>query len=414
MTGYEPLDLSTEANAGADGFSSSLRPAVGAVTLRGLPFRIGSGSADDPRPYVRFGPGGRGNPLRLAFPRPARTVIVAHLLLGSDIPAGGPIGSAVAEYELGLDRGSPIVVPIRETFEIAALPQLDGPGAEPSAWRVSTASFLALPDRHDPLAPRGAGPWELAGRRMMESEQAAADGFRLWSWRSADGRLATGLTIRPTGVAFIVAGVTVGDLDEDPFVRTGPGPRHDHLLGPTADGESRPLETVVDRGVATFTRRTQPGPPGAFLADPVAGWGQAAVPADRVGQPAVRPTPISRPPRRRPSRSGAATRRSARSAGATSWTVAAPRIPVGSASSGWTGPGMGPHDRGRRCHRPPGAVPGPLPYGVGDPIAAARPPRPRQLRPPTWHIDIGGDMRLGQSHTPTSTAPARAGCRAAM
>ena len=416
MTGYEPLDLSTEVNAGADGFSSSLRPAVGAVDAARLPFRIGSGEPRIPGPYVRFGAGGRGDPLRLEFPWPARTVIVAHLLLDSDIPTGGRLGSAVADYELGLDGGTPIVVPIRETFEIAALPQLDGPIAESLAWRVSTASFLALPDRHDSLAARGAGPWELAGRRLMESEQAAPDGYRLWSWRSADGRLATSLTIRPTGVAFIVAGVTVGDIDEDPFVRASREPVTITLLGPAAEGESQPLQTVVDRGVATFTRRTQPGSPDTFLADPIAGWGQAAVPADRVGQPG---SPAYAHIAAHPSAT-IEVRRGDTTIGAVRWGDVMDRgsaVDPGRVRVEWVGsdPAVGPHDRGRRSHRPPGAVSDPLPVGVGDPMAAAWASRPRQRRPAVVahgrrrrHPPRGGAVRA------SSMADARAGCPRAM
>ncbi len=295
MPGYQPIELSEHANVGYEAFASPIRPPVGQVTLRGLPFRIGSGRADEQRPFVRLGPGGLPGPLHLTFPWPARTIVVAHLLLDSDVMAGGPIGVAVADYEIGLDDGGSVSVAIRELFEIGALPRPDLGGSGPAAWRVSTTSFLARPDVPDKLAQRLSGPWEAAGRRMTEVEQGAADGYRLWAWRAPDDRLATGLTIRPTGPAFVVAGVTIGDLAEDPFVTTGREPVTITLLdgaGGAGAGEGAaagrtlpPLEVHVDRGVATFVWPTQPGSVEAFLSEPVRGWGQPPVTAGQIGAP---------------------------------------------------------------------------------------------------------------------------------
>ena len=98
MHGYQPIDLSQHANAGRDVFASPVRPPAGELALRGLPFRIGSGPRDDPQPFVRLGVGGHGGPLTLTFPWPARTIIVAHLLLDSDVMLGGPVGAAVAAF----------------------------------------------------------------------------------------------------------------------------------------------------------------------------------------------------------------------------------------------------------------------------------------------------------------------------
>ena len=278
MPGYTSIDLSIHRNERPDAFASSLRPPTGDVLLRGIPFRIGDAGSGPP--YVRLGPGGHAGPLRLAFPDPARTLVVAHLLLDSGIPAGGPVGLAVADYMIGLEDGTSVTVQIRELFEIGALVRHDPSGATDPAWRVGTASFLAASDVPDPLAARGSGPWSQAGRRMMESGQGFPDGYRLWTWRDPDRRRATSLEIRPTGAPFIVAGITVGDLDEDPIVRTAREPIRITLLDPAEAARGGELETVVDRGVATFTWQVLPGTPQGFLAERVAGWGQ---PLDQAG-----------------------------------------------------------------------------------------------------------------------------------
>ena len=272
MPGYEPVDLSLHWNAGPEAFVGGPVPPSGDVDLRGLPFRIGEPNGE--RPYVLMGPGGHVSRLEIPLPWPAPTIVVAHVLLDSEVPSGGPVGLRVADYVVGLDDGTSIAVPIRELYETGALFRPDGPGATPAAWRVGSASFLAAPDVPDQLLSHAAGPWSQAGRRMMESEQGFPDGYRLWTWRSPDGRRATSLRIDPIGAPFVIAGVTVGDLDEDPIVRTSREPIRITLLDPVEAGREGELETIVDRGVATFTWPVLPGSPDAFLAERIKGWGQ--------------------------------------------------------------------------------------------------------------------------------------------
>ena len=272
MPDYEPVNLTPHRNAGMDLFGDAPALPTGDVRLRGLPFAIGE--AHDSPPFVGLGPGGHLGPVDIAFPWPARTIVVAHLLVDSDVPIGGPVGLPVADYEITLDDGGSVTVPIRELFEIGALFRPDPIGEDGPARRVGTASFLAAPDVSDSLRARGDGPWADAGRRMMESDQGFPNGYRLWTWRTEDARRATGLRLTARGAPFVVAGVTVGDLDEDPIVRSPREPIRITLLDPAEAAGGGELETVVDRGVATFTWPVLPGTPDAFLADRVLGWGQ--------------------------------------------------------------------------------------------------------------------------------------------
>ena len=226
MPDYEPVNLTPHRNAGMDLFGDASALPTGDVRLRGLPFAIGE--AHDGPPFVGLGPGGHLGPVDIAFPWPARTIVVAHLLVDSDVPIGGPVGLPVADYEITLDDGASVTVPIRELFEIGALFRPDPIGEDGPARRVGTASFLAAPDVPDSLRARWDGPWADAGRRMMESDQGFPNGYRLWTWRTEDARRATGLRITATGAPFVVAGVTVGDLDEDPIVRTSARAHPDH------------------------------------------------------------------------------------------------------------------------------------------------------------------------------------------
>ena len=196
---------------------------TGDVLLRGLPFRIGE--ADGGRPFVRLGPGRPCGSIDIAFPWPARTIVVAHLLIDSEVPGGGPVGSAVADYVIALDDGGSVAVPIRELFEIGALFRPDAIGGRrPRPGGSAAASFLAAPDVPDRLRARAAGPWSQAGRRMMESEQGFPTAIACGHGARQDGRARPACDIEASGAPFVVAGVTVGDLDEDPIVRTAREP----------------------------------------------------------------------------------------------------------------------------------------------------------------------------------------------
>ena len=72
-----------------------------------------------------------------------------------------PVGEPVAEYVVRYADGGEAHLPIRERFEIAAVP---------NPW--GQAPLLAWPDGDDELLPRNEGPWEHAGRRQTEDLMA--------------------------------------------------------------------------------------------------------------------------------------------------------------------------------------------------------------------------------------------------
>lgn len=390
MPGYEPIDLSVHRNARVEAFAAGPNlPTlpVGDVFLRGLPFQIGEGVGGTP--YVRVGPGGHTEPLHIPFPWPARTIVVAHLLLDSEVPRGGPAGRPVADYVIGLDDGTSITVPIRELFEIGTLFRPDPSGATAAAWRVGSASFLAAPDVPDRLHDRASGPWSQAGRRMMESEQGFPDGYRLWSWRDPDGRRATSFEIRPTGAPFIVAGVTVGDLDEDPIVRTAREPIRIALLDPGEAARGGDLEIVVDRGVATFTWPVLPGSPESFLADRLRGWGQPTDPAGPACAE-VAATPSATVHVRREGTTLASVRWGDVIENGVAEDPGRARIEWVDRTRQWVHTTVADEATGRpvpcRIHFRSLAGVSWQPHGHHDHVNSDL---------PSWHMDVGGDIRLG-------------------
>jgi hypothetical protein len=66
------------------------------------------------------------------------------------------MGEVIAHYIFRLADGEHVRAPIRERFEIAAVP---------TPW--GGFPFLALPDRKEELIPRAAGEWGLLGARQV-------------------------------------------------------------------------------------------------------------------------------------------------------------------------------------------------------------------------------------------------------
>src|SRR5579859_2522469 len=150
MPSYEPVDLSTACNAGVDVLGDEPGDVpLGRVELRGLPFLIGSEPPSAARCFLL-----PAAPASVSVGRLAPRVIVAHRLLEPGAPAGHAVGRVVAEYAFHLAGGEVVVAPIRERFEIQAVP---------TAW--GRGPFLADPDTSDYSLPRFAGDWDMAGVR---------------------------------------------------------------------------------------------------------------------------------------------------------------------------------------------------------------------------------------------------------
>ncbi|MDQ6672685.1 MAG: CehA/McbA family metallohydrolase [Chloroflexota bacterium] len=264
---YQPVDLAAYCNAGVELFEGqgAQEPPLGDQVFHGLPIHINN---DGTRAFIAFGTGLNQQPRTIPIHARAYSLIVAHRLLGSEIMAGGPVGEGVATYVVRLSDGSQHRVPIRERFEIADL----------ADW--GQLPFLALPDQKNALHDRWAGRWSAAGERQTEAVQGWPRHYYLWRWMNASGDAAIeSIEIVPLGPRFLVAAVTLGLTDEDPFVRDGTLPvridlkARDLAARPLQAGPSS-LQVVVDRGVSSYVHQLPERSPDAFLADALAGWGE--------------------------------------------------------------------------------------------------------------------------------------------
>jgi hypothetical protein len=234
-----------------------------------LPFRIG----EPARAFVLFGRGGRTELLDIPINATAYCAIIAHRLLESQLLTGGPVGEAVATYTFRLSDGSQHQVPIRERFEIGDL----------GNW--GQLPFLARPDQAHRLFDRWSGAWSLAGGRQTESIQGLPRGYFLWYWKNPAPHVQIeSLEIAPRGPRFLVAALTLGLVDEEPFTRDGTVPVRIELVDhQRAESRLHPdgldLRVTVDRGTSGYAYQLRRESSAAFLTDAFAGWGEAQNPA---------------------------------------------------------------------------------------------------------------------------------------
>jgi hypothetical protein len=206
MDAYEPLDLSAVCNAGLDVLGQNRRAPIGQQSFHGLPFVIGNADGSASKCFVGAGDG-LGESTQIPIGKAARNVIVAHRLLSSEIMNNGQLGNHVADYQF-TSGGETVTVPIRERFEIVAVPY---PGGSP---------FTSFPDQKDGLQPRYEGPWGNAGRRQMEAVRGTSRGYVLWVWQNPNpDQVIDVLEITPLGPPFIIAAITLGYVDEFPISR---------------------------------------------------------------------------------------------------------------------------------------------------------------------------------------------------
>ncbi|NUP99886.1 MAG: CehA/McbA family metallohydrolase [Armatimonadetes bacterium] len=265
MNEYEPLDLSAYANADGTILPHPNAP-CGAVQVRGLPFLIGSETPGGQSLIVLEG---GQQAVRLPVGRPCRRLLVLHVLLETQVMEGGPVGLPVATYRFCLAGGEVVEQTIRERFEIAV--------ARPP-W--GQQPFCCHADHPDSKPDREAGPWGSAGLRLTEAAQAGARYFYLWSWQVPAGALLESLEIQPRGPRFAVAAVTLGQLDEEPVPREAAVP----VVIELTDDLPRAghLDLDVDRGTATYVQALPAA--AADPAAPLAGWGE---PQNTAAAPAV-------------------------------------------------------------------------------------------------------------------------------
>lgn len=391
MRDYEPIDLSKWCNAGLAALGPDANAALGEQTFRGLPFLI---APNDKRCFIAFGKGFRTSPLRIPLGRSAHTLIFVHRMLASNTLEGGPAGVTVARCAFIYADGSRVDQAIRERFEIGM----------PWTW-IRDQPALAVPDRKHALAPRYAGEFSRAGRRSTGVIEGPTS-YYLWAWRNPrPERLIESIEITPETGQFLLATLTVGNVDEHPLVPSAARPVRIDLKDPVAADRPFDLEVDVDRGYATYPFPLPREGPEHFLSSPMAGFGEVPITGDMPpeGQgPYVRlqptspayvyvaATPSATVTVRQDGVVLAEAKWSAIEEGG-STTAGGARITMAESGRNWVRTRVIDSKTGEpipcRIHfRSPDGVPY-QPHGHPDQVSADI---------ESWHADVGGDVRLGR------------------
>ncbi len=377
MQDYQPLNLSAHCNVGVNILGENANPAIGEQTFHGLPFQIGSGG----NCFLGFGTDVNTDSISIELNEKPKRVIVAHRLLESKIFEGDAVGRLVANYIFHYADGESVSVPIRERFEIAVIP----PG-----W--GQMPFLAWADRKDGLHPRYEGSWGSAGNRQTEATQAGPSNYYLWVWENPNpSEPIESIEIVPAGLKFIVAAVTLGHLDEAPITRRAT--REVKITLPQDEDAQKPFRMAVDvdRGVATYPYPLPEQSADDFLNDERKGWGEQQNNSSRAAYATVSATPSAT----------VTVKNHDEELGAVKWgeleekgnVQPNERVQVELIDTGrnWVHTTVIDHDTGQpvpcRVHfRSPKGVPY-APHGHHAHINSNM---------GTWHLDVGGDVRLGQ------------------
>jgi hypothetical protein len=375
MSEYVPVRLADFHNAGLALLGADATAPIGAQQFRGLPFLIGE---NPERCFVALGREGRCEPLRIPIGGPARSVVVAHRLLETKILDGAPLGEVVADYVLVYQDGQEVRVPIRDGYEVRFVS---------GAW--GEFAFGALSNRNDTRPTRYVGRFEGAGGRQTEVSGWTPPDYYLWAWLNPrpEQPLAA-LTIVPKGPRLLIAALTLGQANEHPFVRSGARPVKIVLADP-ADARPFDLGVEVDRGVATFPYPLPQEPADVFLADPFAGWGETLNEHSSPAYVKIAATPSAT----------VRVTQAGEELGTARWAqieeqtvVATPRVRLEMVDPGqnWVRTTVVEDETGRpvpcRIHfRSPDGIPY-QPHGHHAHVNSNM---------ETWHVDVGGDVRLG-------------------
>jgi len=376
MDEYTPIDLVAFHNAGLALLGEQGTAPIGPQQFRGLPFLVGT---NPEHCFIAFGEGLQHAPLSISIDESVWSVIVAHRLLASGISAGGPVGEPIADYVFTYQSGDEVRVTIRDRFEITEIP---------TAW--GQLPFRAVPDQSNSLPGRYEGRFDEAGQRQTEVNEAEARGYYLWAWQNPrpEQPLAA-LTVIPAGPRFLIAGVTLGHSDEYPFVRSGARPLKMTITDPAAAARPFDLAVAVDRGVTTFPYALPRQSPDEFLVDPLAGWGEALNEQSSPASVEIAALPSAT----------VTVTQGGDVLGTARWgeieekkVVKLPRVRLELLDTGrnWVRTTVVDDETGQpvpcRVHfRSPDGIPS-QPHGHHQRINANM---------DTWHIDVGGDVRLG-------------------
>ena len=377
MPDYQPISLSTLCNVGTEIIGVNAALNTGPQTFHGLPFNISEGE----KCFLGFGDEANTDSIQIPINSNPKRIIIAHRLLESRIHEGEPIGRLIANYVIQYTDGMSMSVPIRERFEIGSVPQ---------GWGQQT--FIAVPDTKEGLHARHQGPWGSAGNRQTEATQCVPRNYYLWIWKNPnpDKEIAH-IEIRPQERKFIVAAITLGYLDEDPIPRR-PN-REVKITLPQAEDADKPfdMEVNVDRGTATYPYALPENSSDAFITDDFKGWGESQNNKSSPAYVEVSATPSAT----------VEVKNRGEVLGTVNWgelqkkRVVQPnervKVEVIDTGRNWVHTTVIDEDTNKpvpcRVHfRSPHGVPY-APHGHHAHVNSNM---------GTWHVDIGGDVRLGQ------------------
>ncbi|MBI4553301.1 MAG: CehA/McbA family metallohydrolase [Candidatus Latescibacteria bacterium] len=383
MPDYQPIDLAGFCSVGKLFISPGADPPIGSQTFHGLPFKVGADDPDPTRCFIGFGgeAGLQDGSVTIPINATARRILFAHALLESQVMEGEKFGRVVAQYVFRFTGGEAVRVPIRERFEVGAVAPAQGGGAP----------FLAVPDQKESLMPRYQGEWSLMGRRQTEASRGGARGYYLWVWENPHpDRMIESIVLEPGGRKFLIAAITLAHVDEPPFCRTGK--REVKITLPQAEDAEKPfqVEVDVDRGVATYPFPLPDQPADEFLSNDFKGWGEEQNPKSSPAYVEIAAIPSAT----------VTVKNDGETLGQANWgelqekgRVETPRVRLEVVDRGrnWVHVTVLDDETGKpvpcRVHfRSPDGIPY-QPHGYHHHVNSNL---------GTWHVDIGGDLRLGQ------------------
>ena len=265
---YEIIDISALCSAGTECLPGE-DPLLGEQTMRGLPFSVGSPDGNSSaKCYISLAEG--DSSITLPIGKTAHNVIFAHRQLETEQAANGPIGVHVADYVIRFEDSESVTVPIRERYEISAVGDRQGI----SRYGVGYP-YIAVTDQGDQLIPRYEGRFDETGRRQTEVVQAQPKWYWLWAWRNpTPDRVIESVEFVPHGHRFIVAGVTLGHVDEHPFSRAARRPVRVDLKDAEQAEIPFDLDVTIDRGERSYTHPLPEQSAEEFLNDDYKGFGE--------------------------------------------------------------------------------------------------------------------------------------------
>lgn len=382
MSDYLPVDLSGLCNADQTVYAGIATPRAGRQDFHGIPFQIGDAASTAPF-LIALGatPEFAVTPVVVPIDACARHVLFAHTVLNSEIPSGGAVGRTAATYVFTYEDGSEERVDIRERFETGYFPPMWG-----------QLPFLSVPDQKLTMIERHQGAWDDVGRRQQEANQPWPHTYYLWAWENPQPeRKLAKITLVPSDQLFVVAGITLGTLDEDPICRWATQDVRIDLMSEDAEGIRPDISVDVDRGYATYTFPLPDLSPDSFLADSHRGWGEANSTAKGsvfVGVAGIPSATVT-------------VKKNGESVGETNWgkleqeqVVSTPKVRFELLDTGrnWVHTTVIDEATGQ-----------PIPCRVhfrsikGVPFAPHGHHAHINSDMGTWHFDIGGDVRLGQA-----------------